>query len=150
MFTTPFTGEDEAEDLRGCTTTKTKPAWTHHIQNLFPLRDPSKVNRCREVWVIHILGSVSQNELCLPRFPFQSKGRSKETFRICLRQLRDSPSTCGGTPETRAPNANLKYATHVCTVATSSRFVLSPTNESSKGRKMALSGRSFVPFSLAS
>lgn len=110
MFPTPFTGEEEAEGLRDCTTTKTKPAWTHHTQNLSPLRDPSKVNCCREVWVIHILGSVSQNELCTPRFSFQSKSSSKETFRICLRQLRDSPSNCGGLrQEPQMPISNMPH-----------------------------------------
>lgn len=36
MFPTPLTGEEEAEGLKGWTTTKTKPAWTHHTQNLPP------------------------------------------------------------------------------------------------------------------
>lgn len=57
------------------------------------------------------------------------------TVEACLRQ------------EPQMPISNMP---HVYTVATSSRFVLSPTNESSKGRKVALSGRSFVPFSLFS
>lgn len=101
----------------------------------------SQMDSCRQI--------CPAEQTLPPRFPSQSKGSGKNTSRVFLVQLRDSPSNCGGTIETRTPTATLKsamclYRGHIFQVLCYSL----PMSPARIGR-LPFSEKSFVPSSLA-